>query len=418
MNETSPITDPVENGPAGEAFYTAPSPLPAGVPGDPVYVRRLDNPAAALEAGENWLVLYRSQDVRGGAVATSGIIALPDRNEHPVPAGGYPLVSWAHGTVGVANIVAPSRDRGDTGASPMNAYPNDLLNSFLRRGWAVAMTDYEALGTGTEDHLHPYLLGASEANGVLDIVLAARRLFRGRIGEKYAIVGHSQGGQAALFAARYAPERVDSGLVGVAAIAPSNHALGLVRIGAADPNVGEGFAFTPLFLAGAIGGNPGIDPAQVLSDEALLIWPHVRDRSRAELSADDSWGGILGSNQFRGTYPNRPNDHQKLFETELGAMNPKVEIKVPVRIAQADNDLRVKASLLPPFKGTDDLVDELNETNKKHGVEVEYARYAEKSDDAVKVPENDPYALGVHFATINHDAAALSDWIHDLFTQA
>ncbi|MDQ3406100.1 MAG: lipase, partial [Actinomycetota bacterium] len=141
-------------------------------------MRRLDNTTAALEAGENWLVLYLSQDVRGEAVATSGIIVLPDRDVHPVPDGGFPLVSWAHGTVGVANSVAPSRDWGDTGASPMNAHPNGLLNSFLRRGWAVAMTDYEALGTGTEEHIHPYLLGASEANGVLDIVLAARRLFQ------------------------------------------------------------------------------------------------------------------------------------------------------------------------------------------------------------------------------------------------
>ncbi|WP_406290544.1 hypothetical protein [Embleya sp. NBC_00896] len=152
MNETTPVIDPVENGPAGDAFYIPPSPLPEGVPGDPIHVRKLDNTAAALEAGENWLVLHRSQDVRGNEVATSGIIVLPDRNEHPVPQDGYPLVSWAHGTVGVANFVAPSRDRGDTGASPMNASPHGMLNSFLRRGWAVAMTDYEALGTGTEDH--------------------------------------------------------------------------------------------------------------------------------------------------------------------------------------------------------------------------------------------------------------------------
>ncbi len=415
MNGIPPVIDPDENAPEGDAFYTPPSPLPAGVPGDPVYARRLDNDAAALEAGENWLVLYRSQDVRGGAVATSGIIALPNRDEHPVPEGGYPLVSWAHGTVGVANLVAPSRDRGDTGASPMNASPNDLLNAFLRRGWAVAMTDYEALGTGTEEHIHPYLLGASEANGVLDIVLAARRLFMGAVGEKYAIVGHSQGGQAALFAAHHAPERVERNLVGVAAIAPSNHVLGLVRIGARDENTGEGFAFTPLFLAGAIGGEPSIEPSEVLTDEALLLWPQARRLSRAELSGEESWGGIKGSDQFRGTYPALPNPHQQLFDQQLDAMNPNLEIRVPVRITQAEDDQRVKASLPFPFKGTDDLVKELDTTNGKHGIKVEYKRFDEGDVD---VPQTEPQkTLGVHFATINHDAGALTDWIHERFTR-
>ncbi|MFD4277458.1 hypothetical protein R2B67_07955 [Streptomyces cyaneofuscatus] len=135
--------------PAGDAFYTPPIPLPDGAPGDPIHARPLDNPAAAVPGGENWLVLHRSEGADGSPVATSGIIALPDRAAHPVPAGGYPLISWAHGTVGVANRCAPSRDRGDTGASPMNAYPLTLLGHFLDQGWAVAMTDYEALGTGT-----------------------------------------------------------------------------------------------------------------------------------------------------------------------------------------------------------------------------------------------------------------------------
>ncbi|MFD5111769.1 alpha/beta hydrolase family protein [Streptomyces sp. NPDC058391] len=412
MTETSPVIDPEENGPAGDAFYTPPSQLPDGVPGDPVWVRKLDNPAAELGAGENWLVLYRSQDVRGKEVATSGIIALPDRDVHPVPDGGYPLVSWAHGTVGVANVVAPSRDRGDTGASPMNAYPNDLLNSFLVQGWAVAMTDYEALGTGTPDHIHPYLLGASEANGVLDIVLAARRIFTGAIGEKYAIVGHSQGGQAALFAGHHAPERVtEASLVGVAAIAPSNHSLPLVQAGAEEDKTGDGFAFTPLFLAGAIGGDPDINPAEVLSDEAYELWPHILDRSRADLSNEDSWGGIKGNAQFRGTYPKDPNPHQQRFDDQLAKMNPDVEIRVPVRITQAAADLRVFAVLPPPLKGTDVLVEELNETNKKHGIEVEYQRYG-----ALQVPPRD--SLGVHFATINHDAAKLTTWVQHLFDNA
>ncbi|MCD0450398.1 hypothetical protein LO762_14525 [Actinocorallia sp. API 0066] len=153
MRDTALIDGLVERTPDGDAFYTAPDPLSAGTYRDPVHLRPLENTFSAPAGGEGWLVLYRSQTAGDSPspVATSGIIVLPDSTEHPVPDGGYPLVSWCHGTVGVANRVAPSRDRGDTGASPMNEYPKALLTRFLDRGWAVAMTDYEALGTGTAE---------------------------------------------------------------------------------------------------------------------------------------------------------------------------------------------------------------------------------------------------------------------------
>ncbi len=399
------IPDLEKQTPAGDGFYAPPDPMPLGVHGDPIYIRALDNPLVELTGGQNWLVRYLSDDAHGHRVATTGIIALPRPSEHPLPDGGYPLVSWAHGTVGVANRVAPSRDRGDTGASPMNAYPGTLLNHFLSQGWAVAMSDYEALGTGTAEHLHPYLLGTSEAHGVLDIVLAARRLFPDLISDRYAIVGHSQGGQAALFAASHAPARV-AGLTAVCAIAPANHLLGLVRVGALFPAADPGHAFTPLFLAGAIGGNRDIDPEQVLAPEVFRDhWPQAWQLSRAELSEPDSWGGIPGNAQFRGDYLNAPNQHQVWFNDQLANMNPDVALTVPVRIAQAADDERIHAAPAFPLKGTDELVKELDSTNPAN--KVEYERYPK----GVVAP--DP-VLGIHFGTINHDIANLTRWLKPL----
>lgn len=93
--------------------------------------RRLDNPVAVLDEGDNWLMLYRSQDAHGIPVATSGIIALPRTDP---PAGGFPVISWAHGTTGVADGCAPSRDQPTSQAHPMNVYVHTLLNTFFREG--------------------------------------------------------------------------------------------------------------------------------------------------------------------------------------------------------------------------------------------------------------------------------------------
>ncbi|QNA70589.1 alpha/beta fold hydrolase [Streptomyces sp. So13.3] len=446
MRDTALIEKLVEQTPAGgdDAFYTnftRPDSLSGAAVGDPLYLRPLVNTFAVPGGGENWLVLYRSESAGQNptAVATSGIIVLPDRQAHPVPKGGYPLITWCHGTVGCANRVAPSRDTGDTGASPMNAYPKAMLGRFLDQGWAVAMTDYEALGTGTDDgtgtglgpddKLHPYLLGQSEARAALDIVLAARRLFRDEISQMFAIVGHSQGGQAALFAAANAPGRVD-GLVGVAAIAPANHPFDIIQASANLANVfkNSGYAFSALFLAGAIAGSAAdhadadpesikiIDPGQVLSDDAFEFWPQVWNLSRAELGADQKlFGSLRGNEQFRagpdgsGTgYINNPNADQQEFNRQLKKMNPNLAITVPVRISQALEDKRVQyqpsSPLTGPFPGTEKLIEELKTTNP--------GRVIEKLYDATEVDDTEG-PLGAHFTTINVDTGPLIDWLLD-----
>src|SRR4051794_12835550 len=68
-----PITLRPRRAPRGDAFYTPPRALPGCTHGDLIYSRRLDNPTAALVDGHNWLVMYRSEDVRGNPVATTGI---------------------------------------------------------------------------------------------------------------------------------------------------------------------------------------------------------------------------------------------------------------------------------------------------------------------------------------------------------
>jgi pimeloyl-ACP methyl ester carboxylesterase len=263
----APPTPP--RGPEGVAFYELdPSTLPPeGKPGDVIWWRPLTGVAALKAAGSNELVLYRSAatDEKQTPITVSGIIALPPGSP---PEGGWPVISWAHGTVGVADKCAPSRDDEESLAHGINKAPHPLLNAYLRQGWAVVMTDYEGLGTPRP---HPFLLGHSEARGILDIVRAAHKLHPGKLSKRFAIVGHSQGGQAALFAAAdakgWAPELE---LRTVIAFAPASQIKPLFWLGASGKEPSMGSAFIPLFLTGAIAGNPNIAYGKLLPTPDVL----------------------------------------------------------------------------------------------------------------------------------------------------
>src|SRR5690554_5700565 len=84
------------------AFYqVTPSDL-AGAPGTLVRTEPIAAPAGASSA---YRILYRSRDQQGQPVLVSGVAAIPAT---PVAKDGRPVVSWAHGTTGVATRCAPS----------------------------------------------------------------------------------------------------------------------------------------------------------------------------------------------------------------------------------------------------------------------------------------------------------------------
>lgn len=75
------------------------------------------------------MVLYRSEDVRGNPIATSGIVVLPTT---PAPPEGYPVISPGARHRRRRRSV-PSHGQPGSAAHPMNAFPQRLLNHFLRR---------------------------------------------------------------------------------------------------------------------------------------------------------------------------------------------------------------------------------------------------------------------------------------------
>ena len=189
-------------------FYAVPSPLAESSPGtilktEPVQLTGL--------SGTMSRVMYTSTSESGQTIAVTGLIAIP--NGTP-PSGGWPVITWAHGTTGIADSCAPSLKPDEF---------TQLANPILEAGYLVVASDFEGLGTPGR---HPYISGNSEAYGTLDIVKAAQVFPGANASKNYVVWGHSQGGHAAMFAGHdaeaYAP---DLNLKGVVAGAPPSQLL-------------------------------------------------------------------------------------------------------------------------------------------------------------------------------------------------
>ncbi len=189
--------------------------LPVGAPGDILESRphrfSLDPLGqAADDTVQAWKVLYVSESALGEPIAVSGTVIVPT-----APWGGSgarPLVSWAVGTRGLGDACAPS----ETLASGTD-YEGLFFKSALTQGWAVAISDYEGLGTAG---VHTYMVGQSQGRVVLDMARAAQRLPEAGLGADapVGILGYSQGGGAVAWAAELAPIYApELDIVGIAA---------------------------------------------------------------------------------------------------------------------------------------------------------------------------------------------------------
>jgi alpha-beta hydrolase superfamily lysophospholipase len=236
----------------------------------------------AVPGARNYLVWYRSVDPLGGPVEVSGTIAVPTGR---APAGGWPLVSWAHGTTGVADLCAPSRDIGPSfPAHDYTALVRQVQARWIAAGYAVAQTDYQGLGTPGP---HGYLIGTAEARAVADMALAARAI-DGDIGRRWIAVGHSQGGQAAVFTDAQAQQWAPGlRLLGAVALAPASHLGLLVPLARVSPTASPNGAFMPLVIDGAR-TVAAIDPARILTPEALRLLPEAEHGCIGQLR-DSDW---------------------------------------------------------------------------------------------------------------------------------
>ncbi|WP_435531037.1 lipase family protein [Rhodococcus spelaei] len=189
--------------PLGLAFAVVVAPVPAVAqeadtgPGVVVSRGALAPIAELPDTADSYRLVYWTEGPTGTPARSAGAVYLP---EGTPPPGGWPVMSWAHGTTGVGDDCAPSSGYDVT---PLT---RDYISAWLAQGYAVVATDYVGLGTEGE---HAYLHGRSEGRAVIDMVRAARAVTPS-LSKSWVAFGHSQGGHAVMFAAHeatsYAPE--------------------------------------------------------------------------------------------------------------------------------------------------------------------------------------------------------------------
>lgn len=172
------------------------SPAPGAVvdtPGTVVDVAPLELGLSLPGASSARALTYTTQWRSGAPTTATGALFLPHGTP---PEGGWPVVAWAHGTVGLDDSCAPSR-------LPRTPRDTAYLDHWLGQGYAVVAADYPGLGS---DGLHRYLDGQSAANSVIDIVRAGRAV-EPSLSDRWVVIGQSQGGHTGLHTARAATAR-------------------------------------------------------------------------------------------------------------------------------------------------------------------------------------------------------------------
>lgn len=222
-------------------------------------------------------ILYHSRSSSGKDVAASALVFLPPGRP---PAGGWPVIGWAHPTTGVARICAPSLDRHVF-------YRSDSLARMVRAGFAVVATDYAGLGTAGP---HEYLSLVAQADDVSGAVRAALRTSP-ELGSRWVAVGNAQGGAAVWALAQQESLLKDPGYLGAVAVgAPLGFAWTLQHTKGGNVN-----SFHLIYLAYAVHVRfPQFQVADMLSRSALARYGALTSRGCVPLARSMQQRGLLG----------------------------------------------------------------------------------------------------------------------------
>jgi hypothetical protein len=270
--------------------------------------------ATDLQNGSANRIIYRTQKKDGAITFSSGMIYIPSK----AAVSPRPIMAWAHGTIGMGDSCAPSRQKVPNVNNGIT-----WVDSMLEKGWVVTATDYAGLGTpGTE----AYLVGQAEANDVLNSVRAAKNFNGSDAGNDYAVWGHSQGGHSALFSSARARSYLpDFKLVGTVASAPAAE---LPSLFSQQENTAVAWIIGPEASLSWSDNYPGINLSSVLTKQGLNSYKGIAEKCINQAAIDGLVRQRLGQKFFNEDVSNNSAWQAILNEQTAPALAPNQPLMV------------------------------------------------------------------------------------------
>ncbi|ENP2863451.1 alpha/beta hydrolase, partial [Acinetobacter baumannii] len=122
------------------------------------------------------VMTYNMTNVQGKTATATAMVLFPKATQ---PKDGYRVVVWEHGTVGVGDGCAPSKNA-------INPRFKILAETLLAAGYVIVAPDYEGLGT---PGVHPYLNLSSEAKSALAAVKAVKEHYGAQLKGDWMSIG-------------------------------------------------------------------------------------------------------------------------------------------------------------------------------------------------------------------------------------
>lgn len=313
-------------------FYDTPQPLPPGQPGE--LIRSEDFEEYALPPGVNALrILYHTRSANGEDVASSGLVLYPDQKP---PAGGWPVIAWAHEADGVARQCAPSLSR--------TLQHGPFLTMYVNLGYTVVATDYTGLGTSFRSAFSDM---RSNAADVIYSISAARAALP-QLAARWVAIGNETGSRAVVAIAEQEREIGDTNYLGSIAIG------GLTDLENQYLHPAGG-GLLLLLAYGVKTVYPQFEPGEILTEKGLAQYHEI---DQACEGPQPSTAGILkpdwSSNKFV----------KQFFSRNRPGRGP---LSAPILVLSSDSDPSA------PIAETTDIVLRLCQ----QGARVQFERYAD-----------------------------------------
>lgn len=233
--------------------------------------------------GSGRLLVHDMPSTQGGTTRASTLLFVPTGTP---PAGGWPVIAWAHGTTTpgqktCAPCLSPDLDGGLTRDGFISNYAyqiTELVNS----GYAVIAPDLEGLGP-VATVPNPYSSVASIAQALIAGVQAAHQV-DSRLSMRWVAFEHSEGGHGVLRVEAHASEAPGLIFLGTVASAPYNSVVATDVLSgqqadmaktdsaAVAARMGQNFQVA-LMTVGLTAQSPSFDPRTVIGEDLHCMLP-------------------------------------------------------------------------------------------------------------------------------------------------